>query len=349
MIPELHDVAKSDRNADPKFTRAMVALIPFATEFARRGGDVDLVLTNHRIPTGALSEPMMLVEANACYAAMEDMANLLGDPCFGARLAIEAGNTGTPAIRYAAAQAGTFGDFLSRFTVEFAKQLDNVEHRVEISPRAASFELRRRMTPRGATTQVHAVNIAFFVTLFKRGLGEVFDPARVTVFAPDTEGVPADFLPKRSLLRSRMNGIRIVFPPEWLWAPFFLGWTIGETGHREFGGDEDHGILVHFRSVMEENIDQGDLTLSRFADLVGLHPRRVQRILAAHRTSFQQLKGDVRQGLALDLLANTGMPVADIASRVGFSSASTFDRAFRERTGTTPTRFRGPGGPEGEG
>ena len=58
----------------------MVALLRFTNAFARRGGDVDAVLRKNRIPVEALSNPAMLVEATACYAAMEDMASLLGDP-----------------------------------------------------------------------------------------------------------------------------------------------------------------------------------------------------------------------------------------------------------------------------
>ena len=73
-------MANEGKRADPKFTRAMVALIPFATEFARRGGDAEPILRKNRIPISALSNPTMLVEANACYAAMEDMADRLGDP-----------------------------------------------------------------------------------------------------------------------------------------------------------------------------------------------------------------------------------------------------------------------------
>ncbi len=334
-------MVKTGKRADPKFTRAMVALIPFASAFARRGGDAEKVLKKNQIPIGALSNPTMLVEANACYAAMEDMANLLDDPFFGSRLAIESGNAGTPVIQNAAAQALTFGDFLSRFVVEIARQVDNVDHRVEFSSRAVSFELRRMVPPRGAMTQVPAVNIAFFVTLFKRGLGDVFDPARITVLAPTTDGVPKNFLPKRSLLKSKLNGIKITFPPEWLWAPFSLGWQIDDRQKGEFGHQEDESILAHFRSVMEVNISDRDLALNHFANLVGLHPRRVQRILSANRTSYRHFKEDVRRGLAVDLLANSDTPITEIASQVGYSDVTAFDRAFKQWTGKTPSHFRG--------
>ena len=99
-------------------------------------------------------------------------------------------------------------------------------------------------------------------------------------------------------------------------------------------------LIAHFGAVMEANIDRGELSLDRFADLVGLHPRRVQRLLSANRTSYRQLKEDVRRRLALDLLSNTETPIVEIASQLGFSAVSAFDRAFKHWTGKTPTEFR---------
>ncbi|MDW4547737.1 AraC family transcriptional regulator [Defluviimonas sp. D31] len=337
---EFDVVVKVGKDADPKFTRAMYVLLPFASAFARRGGDVEPILRRNRIPPDALSDPTMLVEANACYGAMEDMANEVGDRCFGASIAIDVANSGSPAIRDAAAHARIFGDFLSRLVVEIARKMNNVRYRVDVSSEAASFEIRRTVAPRGATTQVDAVGVAFYVTVFKRGLGDVFDPARIAVIAPTIDGVPEGFLPKQSLMKSRINGLRISFPPEWLWSPFSLDWRIDNAERGDLGGEDSDALLVHFRSMIEDSIDEPDLSLHRFADLVGLHPRRVQRILSANGTSFRQLKEDVRRGRALELLSTTIAPMSEIASQVGFCDVTAFDRAFKKWTGRTPGHFR---------
>jgi AraC-like DNA-binding protein len=42
-----------------------------------------------------------------------------------------------------------------------------------------------------------------------------------------------------------------------------------------------------------------------------------------------------------------GMPVDEVAVRVGYSSASAFGAAFRRTTGLTPGHFRGAGDPAG--
>ncbi|NJN05381.1 MAG: AraC family transcriptional regulator [Rhodobacteraceae bacterium] len=334
-------MARVRKSEDPKFIPAWVALLPFAEAFVRRGGDVNGVLERHRIPSDVLSDPARLVEIHACYGAMEDMADLLGDPWLGAKLAIQAANRGTAAIRDAAANALLLGDFLARFVVEREKQVNNVQHRLEASSKAASFEIRRTITPRGSTRQIDAVNTAFVVAVLRRGLGTVFDPARIMVLASSTDGIPTDLVPKPSLLKSRINGVKITFPPEWLWAPFSLAWESPEPHEDVFGDAQGERVLAHFRAVIEANIGEGEQTLDRFADLVGLHPRRVQRLLSANGTSYRQLREDVRRGIALDLLANTSSPISEIAAQLGFSAPSAFDRAFRQWTGKTPTMFRG--------
>ena len=63
-------------------------------------------------PLRALTDPTALIDAAACFSAVEDMAETLGDPYFAARVAIETARTGSPGIRDAASHAVNLGDFL---------------------------------------------------------------------------------------------------------------------------------------------------------------------------------------------------------------------------------------------
>ncbi len=174
----------------PKFTRAMLILFPLAKAFALRGGDVEAVLARNRIPLGALSDPSMLVEASACYAALEDMAETLGDPYFGATVAIETARKGTPGLREAASRALTLGDFLSRVVVEVSKQVDNVRYSVFVSPDVASLEIQRTINVSKPSRQLDAVGVAFYVTVIRQGIGDTFDPNDILVTVPTTVGLP---------------------------------------------------------------------------------------------------------------------------------------------------------------
>ncbi|MCU9846734.1 AraC family transcriptional regulator [Defluviimonas sp. WL0024] len=330
----------SKRSA-PKFTRAMLVLFPLAKAFALRGGDIEALLARNGIPLVALSDPSMLVEASACYAAMEDMAETLGDPYFGATVAIETARKGTPGLREAASRALTLGDFLSRVVVEVSKQVDNVRYSVFVSHDVASLEIQRTINVSKPSRQLDAVGVAFYVTVIRQGIGGTFDPNDIVVTVPTTAGLPPGFLPKQAFITSGINGLRISFPPQWLWAPFALDWDLVEAPRGEFApSGASEATLSYFRSVLADNIAHQDLNLDVFAAICGLHPRRVQRFLQATGTSFSQMKDDVRQSVSEDLLSNTALPISQIALQVGLSGPAALDRAFRRWTGKTPTGFR---------
>jgi AraC-like DNA-binding protein len=331
-----------NKRSGPKFTRAMMVLLPLTTEFAQRGGDVEALLLRHKIPLAALTTPTMLVDASTCYAAMEDMAESLGDVHFGAKVAIEAANNGAPAMRDAARNAVTLGDFLARVVVEIATQVDNVRYLFAASSDAANFEIQRALRISGPTTQLDAIGVVFYVSLIKRGLGNKFDPKRIIVTAPTNAGFPPGFLPKSSFIKSDINGLRISFPPQWLSEPFSPGWDVIETPRGEFArdGSDDGATVAYFRSVLAENIGVEDLSLNRFAKICGTHPRQMQRILSAQGTSYSQMKDEVRRTSRLSLFQTQASQSRMIALQVGLSGPSALTRAFRQWTGRTPMRFR---------
>lgn len=329
------------KRSDPKFTRAMLVLYPLTTAFGQRGGDVEALLCRHKIPIAALSTPTMLVDASSCYAAMEDMAQTLGDVHFGAKVAEKSAQTGAPGIRDAAQNAVTLGDFLARIVVEISTQVDNVLYLFSASSVTASFEVKRTLKFTGPTTQLDAIGVVFYVSLIKKGLGKTFDPKYVIVTAQSNDGFPVDFLPKSSFIKSEINGLRISFPPQWLWQPFSPTWDVVEAPRGEFLAEgRDCATEEYFRSILTDNISREDLSLTRFAEICSIHPRHIQRILSARGSSYSRMKDDVRKNLALDLVGNTNTPIVSIALQVGLSGSSTFNRVFRQWTGKTPTSFR---------
>jgi AraC family transcriptional regulator len=84
-----------------------------------------------------------------------------------------------------------------------------------------------------------------------------------------------------------------------------------------------------------------DLTLSELASLVGLSRFHFARIFkATFGQSTRQYLSRQRIERASALLATTSMPVAAIATTVGFGGMARFATAFRHHTGHTPSQFR---------
>lgn len=62
--------------------------------------------------------------------------------------------------------------------------------------------------------------------------------------------------------------------------------------------------------------------------------------LADEGVSMQQLKERCPHDLAIDLLADDGLSLDDIAPRIGFSDAATFSRGFQAWAGIAPSAYR---------
>jgi AraC-like DNA-binding protein len=87
------------------------------------------------------------------------------------------------------------------------------------------------------------------------------------------------------------------------------------------------------------------LRLGRFepealARALGVSERTMRRKLASEGTSYQVLLDEQRKSLALGRVVSNSTSLEALASELGFADASTFYRAFKRWTGTTPAQYR---------
>ena len=102
------------------------------------------------------------------------------------------------------------------------------------------------------------------------------------------------------------------------------------------------GLGDRARRLCRAALDRGEPapTLTALARALGLSAATLRRRLDAEGAAWGPLKDEVRRDLAVQLLAEGRMSVADIATRLGFEDASTFYRAFRKWTGSAPGAWR---------
>jgi AraC-like DNA-binding protein len=99
------------------------------------------------------------------------------------------------------------------------------------------------------------------------------------------------------------------------------------------------GLVVHVRELIAAELGaHRPVTEVAVAGQLGLHPKSLSRRLSARGTSFRQLVEEVRFDRSRRLLER-GLPVDDVATRVGYSDASAFSRAFKRWTGSTPRAY----------
>jgi AraC-like DNA-binding protein len=82
------------------------------------------------------------------------------------------------------------------------------------------------------------------------------------------------------------------------------------------------------------------LKLDEVAAALLMSTRTLARRLDEEGTSFQVIKDELRRDMAIQWLAQTSLPPAEIGLRTGFEDPTTFYRAFKRWTGCSPGVYR---------
>lgn len=93
------------------------------------------------------------------------------------------------------------------------------------------------------------------------------------------------------------------------------------------------------RHVIESLLTEG-CTSEKVAEFFAMHRFTLYRRLDEEGTSYEVLLEEVRRNLADQLLLQTDLQIADVATRLGYENQSNFTRAFRRWHGESPSRWR---------
>jgi len=118
--------------------------------------------------------------------------------------------------------------------------------------------------------------------------------------------------------------------------------TEGVEEHPE--SSEEKALAARIVAVMEEEklYREEKYTITQFASHLAIPEHRLRNIInkqMKHR-NFNQFLNGFRITEAAKSLASSEAPISSIAYEVGFSTLSVFNRAFKEKTGTTPKEYR---------
>jgi AraC-like DNA-binding protein len=136
----------------------------------------------------------------------------------------------------------------------------------------------------------------------------------------------------------------LVFPAAWLAHRLIPAGTNGRDQLKlivaEALGRFQIDLPTKARRAIMMSIMGGDASVRSVASLIGVHPRALNRQLAAHGTTCRDLLREVRVQIAHQLLADTALPMAEIAESLGYADKTSFIRAFRRRSGIPPSAWR---------
>jgi AraC-like DNA-binding protein len=159
---------------------------------------------------------------------------------------------------------------------------------------------------------------------------------------------PADLTPFHRFfqapLRYDMHQSAIVFAASWLDRPLppvepelvqLLKDQVGALEARYRGQ-----LPEQVRSILRTGLLVNQGGIRHVAKILSMHSRTLHRRLEAAGTTFRALVDECRGEIARQLLDNTDSDVGQIAYLLNYSDATSFTRAFRRWTGTTPSRWR---------
>lgn len=97
--------------------------------------------------------------------------------------------------------------------------------------------------------------------------------------------------------------------------------------------------ITKVEAALLRSLDQGMGTLQHVADLLETSPRTLQRELRAGGVTFSSLRSSTVETEARRAI-RAGVPIDELAKRLGYATRRSFDRAFTRWAGESPAKFR---------
>lgn len=99
-------------------------------------------------------------------------------------------------------------------------------------------------------------------------------------------------------------------------------------------------LTERIRRLLRRHLHEEMPSLEDVADSLAMTPQTLRRRLQREGQGFQAIKDSLRRDVAVEYLSRPDLTLIEIATRLGYSEASTFHRAFKAWTGLAPGAYR---------
>jgi AraC-like DNA-binding protein len=113
-----------------------------------------------------------------------------------------------------------------------------------------------------------------------------------------------------------------------------------DTAMDKLDGPADASTAARVRRLLTEGMGREQQSVTTVGRELGMSARTLSRRLGEEGTSFRAIQDDVRHQLAVALLGDATVSIAEIAFFLGYAEPAPFHRSFRRWTGTTPQLHR---------
>ncbi|HEY2774279.1 MAG TPA: AraC family transcriptional regulator [Candidatus Binatia bacterium] len=316
----------------------------------RRRIDPAPILKHAGLNPALIDQPRARYPSDRVIAAWGRAAEVAGDPDLGLEFAEVYRATDFHGIAVVFMASANLRTALERLVRYHAVLNTSVKLRLEHAENRTHLYCSTLRCDDAVRRVIEEGRAAVVVDLCRSSLSETVNPAQVTFTYPRPDDCSALDGFFHSSFVFAAEEWRLSFHAEDTTRPFL-------ASNRELARSNDHVLDEMLKRLQEDDlvsrvkravIDElpsGTPSEESIAKSLALSGRSLQRRLHDEHTSFTELLSSVRRDLAEQYVRDPHVPVTEISYLLGFSDLSSFSRAFKRWTGTSPAscRHRGPG------
>ncbi|WNC74197.1 AraC family transcriptional regulator ligand-binding domain-containing protein [Thalassotalea psychrophila] len=325
-----------------KYVLPSIFLHPLKSLCIERYVDPSRILAQCNLPLSALHDTEMLIDHYAFSATLNTAANVMNEPLLGFYVGKQIQIAGVGFIGTLMTHQTMLMNVYPLLNYLFNAQERGTRHKLNISGKIASHYIEFLIEDKVDCHQLAQLALAGQHNIFKRIVGEQWQPTRVTFTSSKRIDVAQmqNYFNCPVLFNQKYDAIE--FPAQILHQKLEPSLPINKSSKLKFAKllHEFEDVAGLVSTFIESFLAQGYQDRINVAKSLGVHPRVLQSCLHERGVTYRGLVNRVRQKLAFELLAKTNLPITAIALQLGYNTASPFIRAFKQQQGITPDRWR---------
>ncbi len=312
------------------------------------GLDPYRMAVTHGVPPASLTDPDLMVPANAVGRLLEASAQRAGALDIGLRMAETRNLSNLGAMGLVAREQPTLRKALEAMINYMWSQNQAQTLRLEEAGEVAVLRSSLAGPRPDASRQSNELTVAVMLRTLRRLLGQSWRPEAVAF----THAAPPDLTTHRRVLgmtpmfAQPFNGLVIAVSD--LEAPVIDSDPVAarriERYIEQVEGRRKADPVAAARELIVALLPTGACSVERVARHMGVDRRTLHRWLAQGGYSFVNLLAEVRENLAAAHLGAQDRSLTEIADRLGYASLSAFSRWYQRRFGVPPSTARARSG-----
>ena len=335
----------------PSNGTALARMPLFALEQADSEGlDREQLLSTAGFTEEELQDPDSRVRSSKNLALWQSIFEAVDDTDLGLRLGAAMSAQMAGLVGYAMMHSANLGEALQRLAKYGRILEENYPPEIKLTPNTIDYCVEPLPEQRVKLRRLADYDLAAVLVVVRQLTGLELEPLEIHFpYAEPAEDLSAH----RNFFRGRLlfdqPKIKLVFKRDHAKLPIQaadenLGRYLEQHAEIVLAALAPGGSVTEkVERALWAEVKEGRPSLENVASALAVSPRTLQRRLSEEGTSFSQVLEDFRQEMATVLLEDDKLAVYEIAFLLGYSEPSTFHRAFRRWTNSSPREFRAAG------